>query len=150
MFPQYKLGLYTSKTNNYQFSLHLPSNVYISTTFFRKTLFFFKLCFGNTPWKFLGVWLNSESMWRWIPMRPQKAVSCRCRSYRYFAKLQHIHVEGFHSDMPNIDTFCLINKTDAYHINAFKYFYDRENKYCTNLPFVTISITFLPGKISSE
>jgi hypothetical protein len=37
--------------------------------------------------------------------------------------------------MPNIDTFCLIKKNGAYHINA-----------SSNLPFVTIAITFLLGK----
>ena len=61
-------------------------------------------------------------------MRPQKAVSRPRRSYRQFAKLR----EGFTYVKAFIDIqicltstlFCLINKTGAYHINAFKYPYN--------------------------
>ncbi len=108
------------------------SNVHISTPFFRKTVLFFKVCFSNTPWKFLGVCLNSESMWRWIPVYNFKTT---CALKKLF--LTGVEVTA---TLPNSDTykdllmkklsfryaytstlFCLINKTGAYHINALEY-----------------------------
>ncbi len=69
-------------------------------TFFQKTVFFFKICFRYTPWKFLEVCLNSESMWRWIPVYNfkttfalKKLFLAGVEPYRHFAKLWHI--EGF-------------------------------------------------------
>ncbi len=112
----------------------IPSNVHISTPFFRKTVFFFKICFGNILWKFLGVCLNSEFMWQWIPVHNlrQHAPSKSC-----FSPLSNLpplcqtpthgrisFYKSFYSDMPSVDTFCVINKTGAYHINAFKYPYN--------------------------
>jgi hypothetical protein len=40
----------------------VPSNAHILTTFFQKTVFFSKICFGNPPSKFFEVCLNSEYM----------------------------------------------------------------------------------------
>ncbi len=61
-------------------------------------------------------------------MRPQKAVSRRCRSYHHFAKLRNIegftYVKAFIQICLMSTLFCLINKTAAYHINAFEYPYN--------------------------
>jgi hypothetical protein len=60
-------------------------------------------------------------------MRPQKAVSRRCRSYRHFAKLRHIgftYVKAFIQICLTLTLFCLIKKTGAHHINAFEYPYN--------------------------
>jgi hypothetical protein len=58
-------------------------------------------------------------------MCPQKAVSLQCRGYRHFAQLQHIegltYVKAFIQICLTSTLFCLINKTGAYHINAFEY-----------------------------
>jgi hypothetical protein len=61
-------------------------------------------------------------------MRPQKAVYRRFRSYCHFAKLRHIegftYVKAFIQICLTSTLFYLINKTGAYHINAFKYPYN--------------------------
>jgi hypothetical protein len=58
-------------------------------------------------------------------MRPQKAVSRPRRSYRHFAKLREgfTYVKAFIQICLTLTLFCLINKTGAYHINAFEYPY---------------------------
>ncbi len=45
--------------------VHIPSNAHFSTPFFKKIVFFSKICFGSPPSKFLEVCLNSEYMWKW-------------------------------------------------------------------------------------
>jgi hypothetical protein len=104
----------------YNFSrIYIPSNAYILTLIFRKTVVFSKICLGTSLSKFLEVCINSEYMWYWIPVYNfnsaralKKLLSASVEVTATLPNSDHRRIylwKSFHSDMPNFDT-ALLNK----------------------------------------
>jgi hypothetical protein len=144
--------------------------VYRQTSIFRQP-FFGKQCFSSKyvlvtpPEKFWGFALNPnlcDDEFQFIILR-QHAPSKSC--FSPVSKLpplcqtpthRRIYLcKSFHSDMPNFNNFLFNKQTwcisyQCIWISISLFLSGREKQISSNLPFVTISITFLPGKISSE
>ncbi len=121
-----------------------PSNVHISTPSFQKTVFFFKMCFGNTTWKFLWVCLNFGIYVMMIPVDKFKKTCALKKLFLTGVEVtatlpnsdtysRRIYLrKSFHSDMPNVDTFLFNKQNWSLSFNAFEYLYKLETTLIRN------------------